>query len=88
MCGKGGKWAISVAGDVIGHDWNCFPARSTLTVFWHAPAAFIDHDMQGSMQQADYSTKEKCLRVIQGGYSVNIRCNQKFLFCKAMHTMV
>jgi len=26
--------------------------------------------------------KEKCLHVVQGGYSINIRCKQKFMFCK------
>jgi len=24
--------------------------------------------------------KEKCLRVMQGGYNMNIRCNQNFMF--------
>jgi len=45
--------------------------------------------MRGSMQQPNYYTiyennfmKEKCLRVMQGGYNMNIICNQKFMFCK------
>jgi len=48
--------------------------------------------MQGSMQRPDYSAKTIChernnlvlfiLSIMHGGYNINIRCNQKFIFCK------
>jgi len=52
LCGKSGKWAISVPGDVCGtsrsrrvpylaQDWNCFPTWATHTIFCHA-SAFVD----------------------------------------------
>jgi len=37
--------------------------------------------MRGSMQQQNYYTKTiSCLRVMQGGYHMNIRWNQNFMF--------
>jgi len=69
MCGKGGKWAISVAGGVCGmscrrgpnfaQDWNFLPARATHTIFCHASArsSITAKVLHRSMQQPDYSTK-------------------------------
>jgi len=66
----------------------------THTIFWHA-SAFIDHGkgIAGSMQQLDYNPTVTVfhertdlvlfiLSVTHGGYAMNIRCSQKFMFCK------
>jgi len=64
---KGGKWAISVAGDVCGTSRissNCLPARATHTIFCHA-SAFIDRAITAKVvvqagiyaTTRDYTTK-------------------------------
>jgi len=88
LCDKGGKLAISVAGDVCGtshrrgthydQDLNSIPARATHTIFCHA-SVFIDYGKGDAGIYAKTIFHESnglvlfILSFMHGGYNINIR---------------
>jgi len=91
VCGMSYIW-----GPHFAEDWNCLPVQATHTIFRRA-SSFIDHAITEKIMHAgihvttrlfyenNISWKKRfgfILIVMHGSYNMNLKSNQKLMFCK------